>query len=100
MATPEIMTAEQLAEYLQMDKQTIYRKARSGEIPCTRIGRAVRFEKVLIDAWLRSPTWTEGDRRELRAWAEAWAKEKGLREEDVLRAVEEVRYASDSGDRH
>ena len=95
---PEVMTAEQLAEYLQIDKQTVYRKARKGEIPCVRIGRVVRFRKDMVDAWLLSPEWTEEDRRRFRAKALAWGREHGVTEDDVLRAVEEIRHGSPSAD--
>ena len=85
----EIMTAEELAEYLKLDPQTIYRKFRRGELPGVRIGRAVRFKREVIDAWLRvmSYRWDPRQREELRAWAEQFAQERGLREKDVLDTV-------------
>ena len=49
----EVMTAGQLAKYLQLDEQTVYRKARSGQIPAARIGKTLRFKKDVIDGWLR-----------------------------------------------
>ncbi|MBQ1296760.1 MAG: helix-turn-helix domain-containing protein [Clostridiales bacterium] len=39
-----MMLAKEVAEYTRTDVQTIYRKAKSGEIPCYRIGRAIRFK--------------------------------------------------------
>ena len=48
-----IMTVEQLAEYLQLNPQTVYRKAQTGEIPSIRIGKILRFKKDIIDAWLK-----------------------------------------------
>jgi len=33
----EIMTVKQVAEYLQMDEHTIYKLARSGQIPSIKI---------------------------------------------------------------
>jgi len=49
---PEILTVKQLAEYLQMDTYTIYRLARNGKIPATKIGAEWRFKKNLIDKWI------------------------------------------------
>ncbi len=88
MAT-EIMTAEELAEYLKLDPQTIYRKFRRGELPGVRIGKAIRFKRDVIDAWLRvmSHRWDQRQREELRAWAEQFARERGLQEQEVLDAV-------------
>jgi excisionase family DNA binding protein len=85
----EIMTAGQVAQYLQLDEQTIYRKVKRGEIPAVRIGKTLRFKKDLIDGWLQlsSLQWNGPKRRNLRGWAEGFAKTKGLSEEDVLVAV-------------
>lgn len=85
----EVMTAEQLARYLQLDEQTVYRKARAGEIPAVHIGKALRFKKDVIDGWLRivSLRWTTKKRQNLRAWAEDYVKSKGLKEEDIERTI-------------
>lgn len=48
----QVMTARQLSEYLQLNEMTIYKLAREGKIPATRIGRSWRFRKDLIDQWL------------------------------------------------
>ncbi len=86
---PEVMTVEELAEYLKLDPQTIYRRFRRGDLPGVKIGKAIRFKREVIDAWLRtmSHRWGEQQRQELREWAEQFAKERGLREQDVLDAV-------------
>jgi excisionase family DNA binding protein len=91
----DIMTAEELAEYLKLDPQTIYRKFRRGEIPGIRIGRAVRFKRDIIDGWLRAASyrWDADQRQELRQWAERFAKERGISEEDVVAAVTAYRRA-------
>lgn len=91
----EVMTAEQLAKYLQLDEQTVYRKARSGEIPAVHIGRALRFKKDVIDGWLRivSLRWTTKKRQGLRDWAQDYAKTKGLKESDIERAIAKHREA-------
>ena len=48
----EIMTVKQLAEYLKLNFQTVYKKVQKGEIPGSKIGRGWRFQKVIIDRWL------------------------------------------------
>jgi PTS system nitrogen regulatory IIA component len=50
---PEIMTTKELAAYLKMHQITIRKYAEKGEIPSVRIGRDWRFDKKVIDEWLR-----------------------------------------------
>jgi len=85
----EMMTVEELAEYLKLDPQTVYRRFRRGQLPGVRIGRAIRFKRDVVDNWLRATSyrWTAAQRGELRQWAEAFSKERGIREKDVLEAV-------------
>ena len=86
----DVMTVEELAEYLRLDPQTVYRKFRRGELPGVRIGKAIRFKRDVIDGWLRAMSyrWSPRQREELRAWAEDFARDRGLREQEVLDAVQ------------
>ncbi len=90
----EVMTAEQLAKYLQLDEQTVYRKARAGQIPAVHIGKTLRFKKDVIDGWLRisSLKWTARKRENLRSWGESFASAKGFSEEDVEKAIYKRRH--------
>jgi excisionase family DNA binding protein len=54
---PEVMTVEQLADYLQLHPQVLYRHIRQGNIPVSRIGKTLRFKRSVIDAWLESAAW-------------------------------------------
>ena len=85
----DVMTASQLAEYLQLDEQTIYRKAKRGEIPAVRIGKTLRFKKDLIDGWLRlsSLQWNAKKRQNLRSWAQGVAKNRGFSEANVMKTI-------------
>lgn len=49
----DVMTAQEVADYLRLDKATIYRLAQAGEIPAVKVGRTWRFKKELIDEWFR-----------------------------------------------
>jgi len=53
MPEKEIMTVKQVAQYLQMDEHTIYKLARSGQIPCIKIAGQWRFKKDVIDKWIK-----------------------------------------------
>ena len=48
-----LMRATEVAQYAQVNVQTIYRKARSGDLPCYRIGTAIRFKQEEIDLALK-----------------------------------------------
>jgi excisionase family DNA binding protein len=50
---PGVMTIRELAEYLRINIRTVYRLVEKGEIPAAKIGRQWRFDKEIIDAWLR-----------------------------------------------
>jgi len=59
MAT-ELMTTHEAARYLRLSEEGLKRKARAGMIPAAKIGRAWRFVRSELDAWLRSDgTWRE-----------------------------------------
>ncbi|MBE0446566.1 MAG: helix-turn-helix domain-containing protein [Actinobacteria bacterium] len=53
-SSTEIMTAKQLAEYLQMSQITICRLAREKKLPGLKIGKEWRFPKELIDRLIAS----------------------------------------------
>ena len=48
----EILTAKEAADYLKMHAETLKVKARRGEVPTAKVGRAWRFRKPELDAWL------------------------------------------------
>jgi excisionase family DNA binding protein len=48
----ELMTLEEVAEYLRVTKTTVYRLLRQGKIPANKVGRQWRFDKTSIDEWL------------------------------------------------
>lgn len=92
----EIMTVQELADYLKLNPQTVYRKFRKGELPGVKIGAAVRFKREVIDSWLRAMShgWSAERRAELRGWAASFATARGVQERDALRAVNRRRRGS------
>lgn len=48
----KLMTADEVAEYLRVEKSTIYTWAKTGSIPAVKLGRIWRFDKNLIDKWI------------------------------------------------
>ena len=48
----EIMTPEQVADYLQLNKDTVYRLIRGKRMAATRIGRSYRIPRQDLEAFL------------------------------------------------
>ena len=49
---PEIMTIEEVAQYLRVSERTIYEWAQKGDIPSGKLGATWRFMRADIDAWV------------------------------------------------
>ena len=49
----DVMTVSEVAVYLRVNPQTVYRKAKAGELPPLRIGRAIRFRRTELDEWMK-----------------------------------------------
>lgn len=49
---PDILTPDQAASYLQVDRETIYRYIRDGRLGASRIGRSLRIPRQSIDLLL------------------------------------------------
>jgi excisionase family DNA binding protein len=47
------MNVQQIASYLGVSKETIYRMLEKEEIPSYRIGKLWRFDPVQIDQWVK-----------------------------------------------
>ena len=54
----EVLTVQEVANYLRIDIRTVYRLAKRGDIPCIKIGRQWRFNrddiKELVSGSLRN----------------------------------------------
>jgi len=49
-----LLEAEDVAHYIGMRVDWVYREVRAGRLPHIRLGRYVRFRQESIDAWLAS----------------------------------------------
>ena len=47
-----LLEADDIARYIGMTTDWIYREVRAGRMPHIRLGRYVRFRRESIDAWL------------------------------------------------
>ncbi len=51
-ADHEILTLEEVARYLRLKPQTIYKWAQEKRIPAVKLGKEWRFRKSILDRWL------------------------------------------------
>ncbi len=50
----EILTLQELQEYLKIPKPTLYQLAQRGRIPAAKVGRHWRFQRRSIEQWLKA----------------------------------------------
>jgi len=48
----EILTIKEVADYLRVDRYTIYRLLAYKKLPASKVGHQWRFQRELIEAWL------------------------------------------------
>jgi excisionase family DNA binding protein len=50
----KLLTIEQVADYLMVDKFTVYRLVTKKKLPAFKVGNQWRFKLKIIDAWLEN----------------------------------------------
>ena len=50
----DVLTADEVAEFLHLDRKTVYDYAGRGEIPCQRLGKRILFSRAALVSWLAS----------------------------------------------
>ena len=48
----EVMTIQEVSEYLKIPLSTMYYLAQKGKVPCRKVGKHWRFRKSVLDKWL------------------------------------------------
>jgi len=48
----QLLTLEQVAEYLNVDKFTVYRLLTDKDLPAFKVGNQWRFKRKMIENWL------------------------------------------------
>lgn len=64
----EVLTVDEVAQYLRVHPMTVQRWCRTGELPAAKIGRAYRIKRVELDLW-----WSKRTNTALKDDAEALA---------------------------
>lgn len=50
----KLLTIEQVATYLTVDKFTVYRLVSKKKLPAFKVGNQWRFKREIVDAWLEN----------------------------------------------
>ena len=50
----DLMTVDQVAAYLQLNKLTVYKFIRAGDLPAVRLGRSFRIRRADVDQFLEA----------------------------------------------
>jgi len=48
-----LLTTTEVAQYLKINKNTVYHLARSGKVPAIKVGKQWRFNREQLDAWMQ-----------------------------------------------
>ena len=47
-----ILTAREVAQFLDVDEITVYRLARKGQLPAFKVGGQWRFDRQALEVWM------------------------------------------------
>ena len=59
-AERDLLSAEEIAEYLGVGKVTVYRWCREGTLPCLKIGKHWRIRREELEDFLKKAEESEG----------------------------------------
>lgn len=76
----EVMTPEQAADYLQVNRETVYRYIREGKLVASKLGRTYRLPKRSLDLLL----WATRTREDITLREYTGAEIAGFLEADIL----------------
>jgi len=91
MDRDEMMTIEQVAKYLKLKPQTVYKWAQEGQIPGAKIGKEWRFRKRILDEWIDTAiALSKGGFDLLFQGSLLAVRQDGMEEKDIERLLRET----------
>lgn len=91
MATDDIMTIEEVAQYLKLQPQTVYKWAQEGQIPAAKLGKEWRFRRSLLDEWIdTSMALSKGGFDLMHRSSQVAFKQRGLSSGEIERLLDEA----------
>ena len=91
MANDDIMTVEDVAKYLKMRPQTVYKWAQEGRLPGAKLGKEWRFRRRILDEWIdASIALSKGGFELMFQQGLLAVQRQGLTEQDIDALLEEL----------
>ncbi len=91
MSENEIMTVEDVAKFLKVKPQTVYKWVQDGQIPGTKIGKEWRFRRSILNEWLdTSIALSKGGFDLMYHQSLLAVRRGGMTEQDIDRLLEDI----------
>jgi excisionase family DNA binding protein len=91
MHETDIMTLEEVAKYLKLQPQTVYKWAQEGQIPGAKLGKEWRFRRSILDEWIDSAIHlSRGGFNFLFESSQAAMGQNGITREEVEKILKEA----------
>ena len=91
MPDDEIMTIEEVADFLKLKPQTVYKWAQEGTIPSAKLGKEWRFRRSILDTWInQSILLSKGGFDVMFRSSAIEAKKSNLSPEEIERVLKEA----------
>lgn len=49
----EVLNVDEVSSWLRIPKSTLYKLCSEGKIPCAKIGKHWRFERISVESWFK-----------------------------------------------
>ena len=91
MSADMIMTVEEVAKYLKLKPQTVYKWAQEGLLPAAKLGKEWRFRRRILDEWIdTSILLSRGGFNLMFQQSQVATGRKGITSEELDRLLKEV----------
>ena len=85
------MTHEEVANYLKLQPQTVYKWAQEGQIPGAKLGKEWRFLRRILDEWVdNSILFSKGGFNWLIESSQVALASKGISKDDLDKVIAEA----------
>ncbi len=83
----QLLTLDQVAEYLNVNKFTIYRFLAQKQLPAFKVGNQWRFKRKMIEAWLRR---TSNIQKKRLHWDKRFAQRRTQLKRRLIASCDEI----------
>ena len=51
--TQDVLNVDEVSSWLRIPKSTLYKLCSEGKIPCAKIGKHWRFDRISVESWFK-----------------------------------------------